>query len=801
MAGVLGRAFIQVFADLSPMKAAKLRKDIKEALDESTKGVQFTELDKSAEKAGESAADELAKGVDSKIENNMKKEGHKGGLAFGKGLSSAFGLVTAAFLPTLIALGIELAAALAPAVTALAATIPLAIATAVGSAAVLMLAFHGVGSAIKDSLDPTKAAQFNEEMKKLAPAARSFVMEIKNLQPAMHQLQQDVQQTFFVQLQGALTRMVRNLLPALHTGLTTLARDVGQLGRNLINTLGSRKADLSSIFLAAHEAIKPFIPALAQVAGAMLTIAAASGPLVASLSGGFARLLTQFSAFIAQAANSGALAKFFDDALAILRQFGSLLSNVWGLVTGILSALQETGSQGLGALSAIVGLLNQFFRSAEGHDALVALFNLLNVALDSLFKVLQPLLPVIGQMAAELSNGLADALIKLTPLLVAFSKWLAGHKEVLYTAIAAWTAYKVAVLAAAAAEALADALNPIGAIIIAIALYVTWVIILIKHWRLIVHYAQVVLDAIGGFFTGIWSWIVGVGKDIANWFTVSLPNFFTSLPGKIWAALSALPGILGQLFLDALHAAGEAIGIGIGLILAYFITLPGRIWWEIQVLGHLIADVFKLGWNTAAAVVAAGYHDVLAFFNALPGRVWAAISAIPGLMRSAFTTAWRWVHDATLNGAAAVINFVQALPGRIGHFFDNIGHAILGGLKAGINAVIRGFNSGIDKVAGFVHIGLPHLPLLADGGLIKAPTLAVVGEAGPEAVVPMGDPAKAASVAQKTGLLDILGSRMGHSEATIVRVYLGTREITDILDTRIDKKLDDQARELAYGTR
>jgi hypothetical protein len=47
----------------------------------------------------------------------------------------------------------------------------------------------------------------------------------------------------------------------------------------------------------------------------------------------------------------------------------------------------------------------------------------------------------------------------------------------------------------------------------------------------------------------------------------------------------------------------------------------------------------------------------------------------------------------------------------------------------------------------------------------------------------------------------MLGSGSGHSEAPNVRVYLGTREITDILDVRIDKKLNDQATELAYGTR
>src|SRR6476646_6973605 len=169
MAGVLGRAFVQVFADLSKFSPG-LREKIKTALDEQTKGMKFDELDKSSVKAGEHAADELARGVDHKIENNMEKEGKKGGSSFGKGLSAVMGGIVAAFMPALIGLGVETAAALAPAAVALAATIPAAISTMVASVAVLKLATHGVGAALKDAFDPKKAAQFNEAMKKLAPS-------------------------------------------------------------------------------------------------------------------------------------------------------------------------------------------------------------------------------------------------------------------------------------------------------------------------------------------------------------------------------------------------------------------------------------------------------------------------------------------------------------------------------------------------------------------------------------------------------------------------------------------------------
>ena len=34
-------------------------------------------------------------------------------------------------------------------------------------------------------------------------------------------------------------------------------------------------------------------------------------------------------------------------------------------------------------------------------------------------------------------------------------------------------------------------------------------------------------------------------------------------------------------------------------------------------------------------------------------------------------------------------------------------------------------------------LNLPNIPALAEGGIVKRPTLAMIGEAGPEAVVPL----------------------------------------------------------------
>lgn len=70
-------------------------------------------------------------------------------------------------------------------------------------------------------------------------------------------------------------------------------------------------------------------------------------------------------------------------------------------------------------------------------------------------------------------------------------------------------------------------------------------------------------------------------------------------------------------------------------------------------------------------------------------------------------------------------------------------------LKTPLNAAIDLINKGIDginsigfdipDILGGGHVGLnvPHIPPLATGGILRQPTLALVGESGAEAVMPL----------------------------------------------------------------
>jgi hypothetical protein len=83
---------------------------------------------------------------------------------------------------------------------------------------------------------------------------------------------------------------------------------------------------------------------------------------------------------------------------------------------------------------------------------------------------------------------------------------------------------------------------------------------------------------------------------------------------------------------------------------------------------------------------------------------------------------------------------------------------MVSGIKAGINTVVRSINAfirGVNAIkisvprvslpfggsVGGYSIGMPQIPTipkLARGGIVTKPTLAMIGESGPEAVVPLG---------------------------------------------------------------
>ena len=212
-----------------------------------------------------------------------------------------------------------------------------------------------------------------------------------------------------------------------------------------------------------------------------------------------------------------------------------------------------------------------------------------------------------------------------------------------------------------------------------------------------------------------------------------LPPLLDALPTIIQSVLNFLLDNTPML-LDAAIQAYMAFVFAIPEIIPQLLSSLGTIVSTIaNTLGDKLPEMFKNIWSTFTKGSRAAFEGMKNTFQ-----------SIPNWFKNVFASAWQAVKD------------VFSARGKI---FDGIKDGILSGLKTvingligGINKVIavpfNGINSALQKIKGVSIAGLkpfdwiptisvPQIPKMAKGGVIDTATLAMIGEAGKEAVVPL----------------------------------------------------------------
>ena len=160
-------------------------------------------------------------------------------------------------------------------------------------------------------------------------------------------------------------------------------------------------------------------------------------------------------------------------------------------------------------------------------------------------------------------------------------------------------------------------------------------------------------------------------------------------------------------------------------------------------INAVMATTFSALWVATGAVVILA---VVAALVALQMKFNIFGKAIDGI-KAGFMAWWgvvQFVFDAVKTGFGELANLGKAIFDGMGGAFKGVINAVLSAMEKGINFAIKGLNTildGIDKAAGpWVNFGsIPEvkLPRLAEGGIVTGPTIAMIGEAGPEAVIPL----------------------------------------------------------------
>ncbi|HEU0678909.1 TPA: hypothetical protein VU615_001322 [Streptococcus pneumoniae] len=323
--------------------------------------------------------------------------------------------------------------------------------------------------------------------------------------------------------------------------------------------------------------------------------------------------------------------------------------------------------------------------------------------------------------------------------------WTA-HTAKMGLATAAEFAHSVAAGVATAATwafnaALAVLTSPITLVIAAIAALIAIGVLLYQNWDTVVEFAKTawqglcdfisgICRAIGEFFSGLWTKLQEIFEPIGQWFGEKFQQAWDAIVN----IFTPIGSWFGQRWADVTSALAN--------------------------IGAWFTDMFQKAWT--------GLTNIFSKLGSWFGERWNDVTSALSKVASWFGDIFGKAFDAVKNAFSSIGDFFKGVWDTVKSIFVNagqmVGEAVGGAFKSAVNAVlgtienvVNGFIGMINGVLGVVRnlpglgwvgsVSTVSLPRLARGGIVDSPTIAMIGEAGKEAVVPL----------ENTGFIQTLG--------------------------------------------
>lgn len=480
-------------------------------------------------------------------------------------------------------------------------------------------------------------------------------------------------------------------------------------------------------------------------------------------------------------------ANFLDEIKTKTGGNSEAMAKLFGSVEGLnaVTVLAGKGSKDfnniLQQMGDTAGTTDSAFKKVENNSATKwekSMNSMKNAGIklgESLTPVMDKISSLIAKIAGKLS-GLSkdqiDMIVKIglvvavvAPLLLTIGKVVTAIGSItvgigrLITGVGklhGWLADKIPKAIAFLAA------NPMILVISAVVAGIVLLIFWIKHlWDTNKNFRNAVItiwngikdtiDAIAKWFSGpfvnffktAWSDIKSIFSGIGQWFSdvfttaangvKSAWNGISGFFSGIWSGIKTVFSTVGSWFSSIFTSAWEGIKSIWSGVTAFFSSIWEGIKTIFSVVGSWFSSIFSDAWNGIKTI----WNGVTSFFSS----IWSGI-------KSVFSTVGSWFTGVFKSAYKGITTVFSGLKG----FFSGIWSSVSGVFKSGINGLIKGLNiliSGMDKIkftapdwvpligGKSFGIDIPKIPLLATGGIVDRATLAMIGEAGKEAVVPL----------------------------------------------------------------
>lgn len=311
--------------------------------------------------------------------------------------------------------------------------------------------------------------------------------------------------------------------------------------------------------------------------------------------------------------------------------------------------------------------------------------NLAGFMSDTLLPGMTGFVEVLGEIPGWIQQN-ANWIVPLTTLLgglvVGITAVGTAMKVQAAGGIVAYAAAMIPAIASTWAFTVALLANPITWIVIAVVALIAAIVALAMNW-----------DAVTAWVSDVWAgftgWLSDSFEELGRWWD------------DLWTGIS-----------DFVQDTWNGI-------VDWF---RGALLWLVDLFLNwtLLGQIIK-NWDAIVAVFTGAWNGIVAWFEG-------ALDGFVGFWEDTWEGIGNFVGDVFRN----IVNFVKA---PINAIID-----LINGIIGSINTLKIEIPDWVPGVGGgTLGFNLPKIPKLAKGGFIDSPTLAMVGEAGPEVVTPLRD--------------------------------------------------------------
>ena len=488
---------------------------------------------------------------------------------------------------------------------------------------------------------------------------------------------------------------------------------------------------------------------------------ASAGNIAQAFADGFYDVITSTGAVRIGSAITSALLAIQSSVTEVSYKLGGdLMQGIERIVTDNMPDIASSLSNSLSAIAPVFESAEQAINDMS--DSLSRVYdNYIRPTIESSTKAISSIISLfvkgwnnyIQPIIEKLGQGFSDTIDKhISPMIKKILEMAESFQE-MSQVINAYVGPTIGFIVEQLTRVLAPAIEYIGEV-----------------WRVLSNTISDVLGGIADFLKGVFDIITGIltgdMSKIFDGFTET-GDAITNILSTILTGLLDLTVAVLKFIWDTIVAIFQGIWDGIVAIFTPLGEWFAERWNDITTVLADVAkwfgDMFQKAWNALTSI----FSSIGTWFGERWNDVTTALANVATWFGNIFSSA----YEAVTNAFSSIGSFFSGVWETVKNIFVNagqmVGSAVGGAFKSAVNAVlgtienvVNGFIGMINGVIGLINkipgvslgsVGYVSLPRLARGGIVDSPTVAMIGEAGKEVVMPL----------ENTGFLQTMGRIVG----------------------------------------